>query len=418
MKKILAVLMVSWMGLLTMAQQKATLSSGQWLGELIREDGVSIVFNFEVSRNSDSIKIYLLNGTDRLEADDISIKGDSVSIRLPFFDSRFNAILLHGNTLQGTWVKRLADREQTMRFVAVHQGAKRYRFEIHRKQPVADISGRWATGFVDESTGNVIKAVGVLDQKGTYLTGSFLTRSGGYRYLEGVVDGDSLKLSGFDGGYAVYFTAKVNNDRQISGGKYFSETSSVPRIWQAVKDPKASIPDDPSLSVLRPGISRKLNFTFRDVNGHLVSFTDEPFQNKIMVIQILGSWCPNCMDETLFLNEVYQKYKSKGVGILGLAYERTADFARSQKAVNNFVKRLKVEYPVLITPVALNDPDLALKTLPQLEKIAAFPTTIFTNRNGEIQKIHPGFSNPGSGEDYEKQKQQFFEIIEGLLSEQ
>lgn len=418
MKKILTVLIASWVGLFATAQQNYTLSPGQWLGELLRDDGVSIVFNFEVSFYSDKAKVCFLNGTDSLVADEISLKGDSIYIRLPFFDSEFNAVLINANTLQGVWIKRLAEQEQVMRFAAVYLGTKRYRFEIRKKQPIANISGRWATGFVDESTGNIIKAVGVFAQKGNNLTGSFLTRSGGYRYLEGVVDGDSLKLSGFDGGYAVYFTARINSDHQISGGKYFSETSVTPRIWEAVRDSNASIPDDPSLSVRRPGVSRKLNFSFRDLKGHLVSFGDKQFQNKIMVIQILGSWCPNCMDETLFLNEVYRKYKSKGVGILGLAYERTADFARSQKAVSNFVKRLKVDYPVLITPVALNDPELALKTLPQLEKIAAFPTTIFTDRKGEIRKIHPGFNNPGSGEDFERQKQQFFEIIEGLLSEQ
>lgn len=418
MTKALWIWIVILAGLSSTAQQSRHLSSGQWRGELIREDGISIVFNFEVDQQQGKTVLSLLNGDNRLTADDIRIRNDSVFIRLPFFDSRFSAAFVNDREIRGSWIKRLADRDQVMPFIAVNHGQKRYRFEVDHDRPTADMTGRWATGFVDGTTGNTTKAIGVFTQKGTRLTGSFLTRSGGSRFLEGVVDGDSLRLSGFDGGYAVSFTAKINSDRQISGGKYFSETSPFPRTWEAVKDPDATIPEDPSLSGLRPGVSRRLDFTFKDLDGHPVSFNDLQFANKIMVIQILGSWCPNCMDETQFLNEVYDKYKSRGVGVLGLAYERTADFARSQQSVGNFVKRLNVTYPVLITPVALNDPDLALKTLPQLEKIAAFPTTVFTNRNGEIQKIHPGFNNPGSGEDYEKQKQQFFEIIERLLSEQ
>lgn len=263
----------------------------------------------------------------------------------------------------------------------------------------------------------MVKAVGVFNQKGTALTGSFLTPSGDYRYLEGVVDGDSLKLSGFDGGYAMLFTAKIDDAKKISGGKYFSGVG-IPREWEARKDATAALTGSSSATLLKQDVSPKLNFTFNDVDGKPVSITEDRFKNKVVIVQILGSWCPNCMDETVFLNDVYSKYKSKGVEILGLAYERTADFTRSQQNVKNFVKRLKVEYPVLITPVAVSDPQSAEKTLPQLESIPAFPTTIFTDRKGEIQKIHAGFNGPGTGADYEKQKKEYIEIIEDLLARQ
>jgi hypothetical protein len=82
------------------------------------------------------------------------------------------------------------------------------------------------------------------------------------------------------------------------------------------------------------------------------------------------------------------------------------------------MKRLKVEYPVLITPVAVSDPQRAEKTLPQLEKIPAFPTTLFIDRKGEIQKIHAGFNGPGTGDDYEKQKKAYYDIIDSLLAAQ
>ena len=131
----------------------------------------------------------------------------------------------------------------------------------------------------------------------------------------------------------------------------------------------------------------------------------------------MGSWCPNCLDETIFVNQLYKEYKSKGVEVLGLAYERTADFSRSAIAVKNFVRRLAIPYPVLIAPVAVSDPQRVEKTFPQLKKILAFPTTVFVGRDGTIKEVHTGFNGPGTGEDYENQKETFYRIINHLLEE-
>ncbi|HRQ49456.1 MAG TPA: TlpA disulfide reductase family protein [Agriterribacter sp.] len=399
------------------AQQKHQLSAGQWRGELERTDGNHIIFNFEVTGNAGKQILYLRNAAERLAVDDITIVKDSVFIRLPFFDSQFRAVFVNDNYIQGVWIKRLADRNLVMPFTAVNNGTKSYRFPIANKNPAADITGRWATSFSDAEHKRTTEAVGVFNQEGTAVTGSFLNAFGDYRYLEGVVDGDSLKLSGFDGGYALLFTAKIDGAGKIGGGKFFSGVGA-PKVWEATKDAAARLAGNGTSALLRQGVSPKLDFTFKDVDDKPVSINEDRFKNKVIRVQILGSWCPNCMDETVFMNEINKKYKSKGVEIIGLAYERTADFTRSQQSVRNFMKRLNVAYPVLITPVAVSDPQRAEKTLPQLEKIPAFPTTIFTDRKGEIQKVHAGFSGPGTGADYEKQQQEYYDIIDRLLAAQ
>jgi thiol-disulfide isomerase/thioredoxin len=417
MKRTVWVLTLLIGGLYAQAQQKNNLTGGQWRGELERADGNNIIFNFEVNKKADKPVIYIRNAAERLAVDDITIVQDSVFIRLPFFDSQFRAVFIDDNQIKGVWIKRLADRNLVMPFAAVNNGTKSYRFKTLVKKPVADITGRWATSFSDAEHKRTVEAVGVFKQEGNALTGSFLTPSGDYRYLEGVVDGDSLKLSGFDGGYALLFTAKIDDEKKISGGKYISGVGA-PRIWEANKDATAALAGNSSSELLKQGVPPKLDFTFKDVDGKPVSINESRFKNKVVVVQILGSWCPNCMDEMVFMAEVYKKYKSKGVEIVGLAYERTSDFTRSQQSVRNFMKRLKVEYPVLITPVAVSDPQRAEKTLPQLEKIPAFPTTLFIDRKGEIQKIHAGFNGPGTGDDYEKQKKAYYDIIDSLLAAQ
>lgn len=410
-----------WIGIIILifsnsiiAQQKPELAVGKWRGVLQRNDEKEIVFNFEVKNVAAKKIIYLLNASERLAVDDISYEGDSIFIKLPFFDSQFRAVINNKKQLQGTWIKRLADRDVVLPFTATHNES--YRFKIQQPTPLANITGRWPAVFIDTITQKKSTHIGVFEQKGNVLTGSFLTASGDYRYLQGVVDGDSLKLSGFDGGFALLFTAKINKDHTISGGRYYSGAGAAPQVWTAHKDNTAHLDDSATTGRLKKGVSPKVDFTFKDADNKTVSFNDDRFKNKVVVLQILGTWCPNCMDESELMGELHKKYKSKGLEIIGLAYERTTDFARSQAAIKNFIKRLNVVYPVLITPVAVGDPLRSEKTLPQLESIPAFPTTIFVDRKGEIQKIHSGFSGPGTGEDYIKQKEEYEQIITDLLN--
>jgi hypothetical protein len=81
-----------------------------------------------------------------------------------------------------------------------------------------------------------------------------------------------------------------------------------------------------------------------------------------------------------------------------------------------FEKRLNVQYPVLITGVAVSDSLKTEKTLPQLENIRAFPTTLFVDKKGNIVKIDTGFSGPATGEHYIQFKKEFKGIISRLLA--
>jgi peroxiredoxin len=278
------------------------------------------------------------------------------------------------------------------------------------------LTGRWKAEFLSPDGKDTSIRVGEFEQKGRVVTGTFLDPTGDFRYLEGVVDGDSLKLSCFDGGHAFSFTARVEGN-VLSGGQYFSGATAH-ETWTAVRDASAKLPDEFSLTKWRKDAG-PLNFSFKDIDGNTVSLSDDRFKGKVVLIQIMGSWCPNCMDETHFLSGFYDQYHSKGVEIIGLAYERTTDFARSQNSLRSFQQRFHVKYPMLITGVTVSDPKNALKTLPQLEgeAIVGFPTTIFLDKNGNIQKIHTGFNGPGTGAHYEEQQKEFYRVVDGLLGE-
>jgi hypothetical protein len=103
------------------------------------------------------------------------------------------------------------------------------------------------------------------------------------------------------------------------------------------------------------------------------------------------------------------------VEIIGLAYERKDDFEYASSRIRKMKEKLAVPYEVLIAGTA--DKEAAAKTLPMLNHILSFPTTIFIDRKGAIRKIHTGFSGPGTGAYYTQFVEEFNTLMDKLLHE-
>jgi thiol-disulfide isomerase/thioredoxin len=403
---VIALFSIQWL------QKPVGLENGFWRSVIQRPDGQQIIFNFQSKDSAGKKIIYVINGKEQLLVDSIETRADSVFIEMPFFESSFKAKITTEGNLEGIWIKKYGKRVQILPFNAEYNVKERFQISA---PPVANISGRWVTEFKTKNN-KADTMVAEFKQEGSRLSGTFLDPTGDYRFLDGVVSGDSLKLSTFDGAHAYFFTAKIDNAQKISGGKFYSGARSIQQ-WSAEKNEKAEVADGFGDTKIKPN-SGKLNFSFPNSdNGSKVSINDEKYKGKVVVIQILGSWCPNCMDETNFLSDYYDKNHQRGVEIIGLSYERTADFKESQKELLPFKKRFKVQYPILITGVTVSDSLRTEKTLPQLESINAFPTTIFVDKKGNIRQIESGFAGPATGEHYIEFKKEFNKIVDELLSE-
>lgn len=357
--------------------------------------------------------VFALNGDERLPMDPAIVQGDSIRIPMALFESELVAKIA-GNTQRGEWrQRRTAQQTQTLPFEA--QLGLNYRFTPDGKAANADLTGSWATDF-DSKTGRVdtTDAVGVFKQTGNRLTGTFLTSTGDYRYLEGNVFGDSLFLSCFDGGSHLYlFKARYNPATRTLTGGFWAGASGY-ESWVAQLDADAKLPDPASLTYLKPGV-KTLSVSFPEPNGKIVSLADPRFKNKVTVVQILGSWCPNCMDETNFLSPWYKRNKSRGVEVLGLAFERSPEMAVSGPKIERMKERFKIDYPVVLA--GTNDKAQASRALPDLNAIVAFPTTIIIDRKGKVRHIHTGFSGPGTGKYYDQYVEEFNRLVDKLVSE-
>ncbi|WP_089318966.1 peroxiredoxin family protein [Pontibacter ummariensis] len=390
-----------------MSSSDTALKTGPWR-VVLHTQGQEIPFIMEAKEVEGATVFYLVNGEERILLDDIQQQGDSVKIGLHIFDADLIA-KVEGNQLKGLFVKNDATPPYAIPFTAVH--GKNNRFAESPAAASYNFDGKWEVVF-DEENGNTYDAIGVFEQKDNYVTGTFLTETGDYRYLEGQVEGDQLKLSTFDGNHAYLFTATPSGDSTLQGQFYSGMTGH--ETWTAKRNENAQLASADTLTYLRPGYET-LSFTFPNLQGEPVSLSDPKYKGKVVLVQLLGSWCPNCMDETKFLAPYYEQNKDRGLEIIGLGFERSPEFEKAAARLEKMEERFDIGYDLLVAGVS--DKEAAAKALPALNHVMSFPTTIFIDRSGKVRKIHTGFSGPGTGKYYEEWVADFNKTMDELLAE-
>ena len=378
---------------------------------IVRADSLPIAFNIVEERRSDSIVWTIINAGEKILVEDIVQKEDSLLINLPFFEAQLN-LVKSSNGYQGVWYKRTSLGEQRVPILIEEESE---RLVLPGQKSKYNVSGRWSVVFTKD-TGKEYNAVAEFEQVGDSLKGTFLTATGDYRYLEGIVKDDSLVMSTFDGTHAFFFSGKIMHDGKIDRG-VFASGPVYKESWVAVKDSLGSIDETNALMQLK-GVENKLHFRFPDLDSNMIGISDDRFKNKVVIVQILGSWWPNCMDETSFLSGFYKENAAKGVEIIGLAYEYINEFSIARKNLMRFKNKFDVQYPMLITGVTSADSLRTEKTLPEMTQIKAFPSMILIGKDGTVRKTHAGYAGPATGVHHENFKQKFTEDINALLAEE
>jgi thiol-disulfide isomerase/thioredoxin len=387
-------------------------SDNNWRVVLERQDRKQVVFQLQQQKEDGKIVLDVINGAEKIRITDVKEIGDSLFFAMPTFEASFRVKMLADGNLSGIYVKGTSTKTQ---YWPLH-GYRNMtgRFDATMGNAKYTIAGKWDV-TITRANGTTRKAVAEFEQEGNKLAGTFLTPSADYRYLEGIVTGDSLKASSFDGDNARLFEARIDNTNTISGGAFYNGYSGK-ESWIAQKNDTASLPKTTDPPSLREGFS-KLNFTFKDLNSVPVSINDAKYKDKVVIVQLMGSWCANCLDETKFLSDYYINNHARGVEIIALAYELTTNRERSKKSIEKFQKLFDVQYPMLITGVTASDEQKTEKTLPQLTAIRSFPTTIFIDKKGKVREIQARFYGPGSGEYHTAYKNKFYKTVDDLLNE-
>lgn len=391
---------------------QAPLKQGVWRGVLTlseKKNEIILPFNFNVIYAKGKPVIEVLNAEEKIKVTEVTVSGDSVNFKMPVFDTEFRTVLRH-DTLSGLWINHSKKEKNKIPFEAFFGEKARFTGD---KPATVDFTGRYEVTF-NAGTADEYKAIGLFKQTGSRVTGTFLTETGDYRYLEGLAQDNTMALSCFDGAHAFLFFAgssATSGKADSLSGKLFSGISGR-EDWIAVKSDSFKLKDPERITYLKSQ-DEKIGFSFPNLQSQTVSLSDKKFENKVVIIQVMGSWCPNCMDETAYLSQVYKQYKSKGLEIVALAYERTPDFEKAKNNVLRLKNRYGADYEFLIT--GLTGAGKASESLPFLNKISAFPTTIILDRKHHVQSIYTGFSGPATGKAYEQYRLKTENLLQHLL---
>lgn len=350
-------------------------------------------------------KAFAVNADEKLEFDRVFTVKDTLHLRMELYDLELILAIKNGK-LNGLMNKRGAD--MLYRQVAFSGTAgDSHRFKKSSGGSSSALASKYQITFKNGTSGKESPAIGVFEVNNGQVKGSFLTNTGDYRYLQGNVAGDSLYLSAL-GSTAVMYKARIKGDSLTGGTSYnpFGKGSG----FSGVKNDSYALPDASKLTFLKEGHER-FDFTFKDINGREVSLSNQRFKGKVTVVQILGTWCPNCLDETKFLTE-YKK-ENPAIEVIGLAFERSAEPSFAYPKIARFIERFGVDYPVLLAGTIQE----AGEKLPQLNHVMAFPTSIIVDKNGQVRKIHTGFTGPGTGSYYEEYVKEFAAFVGQLQAE-
>ncbi len=379
------------------------LERGRYLGELKVNDTLNLPFNFDVSGETD---LTIFNATEEIKLGDITYQNDSIYIKFPVFEGYIVAKIENGK-LNGSFIKPNLNR--VMPFSA-EKNSSRF---LSTEAPKTNISGNWETVFSPDSDEDRYIAKGVFKQSGQKVTGTFRTTTGDYRFLDGVINGNILQLSTFDGAHAFLFEAEVN-DSVITGMFYSGNHWQEPFIAKRNKD--YELPDANTLTFLKKGYNR-VEFSFKDENGDLVSLDEDRFKDKVILLQIMGTWCPNCLDESKFYAEYYQQHSSEDLEIIALAFEYVQTEEKAFENIERLRKGTGITYPILLAQYGSASKVKANEKLPMLNQVLSYPTTIFIDKKKNVRKIHTGFNGPATGEKYLEFKREFENFVSLLLGE-
>ena len=382
------------------------LNNGPWLLEMEVKKGKYMPVNFQVDGQHPDYQFTLTNADEEILVDEVEVNGDSIRIQMPVFEGYISGVYT-AETLEGTFIKESLERYVPVR--ANHGIESRF---TPKSQPGVTVSGIWETVFKEED-GTTFPAKGIFKQDGSALTGTFRTNTGDYRYLEGIVDGDSLKLSTFDGAHVFLFEAGVRADSMhglfYSGNHYVAEFS-------AVRNPDFELSEPDSLTFIKPGYEG-IEFSFPDEDGEIISLSDERFRDKVVLVQIMGTWCPNCLDESKFLASYLNENPSEDLEVIALAFEYAKTPEAAFKGITRLRNRLGIDYPILLAQYGTSSKAKANEKLPMLNHVLSYPTTLFIDKQGNVRKIHTGFNGPATGEKFVEFKKDFQETVSELLAE-
>lgn len=370
-----------------------------WRGTLQMNDSTQLPFTF----TWDGQQMTIFNGEEKVVVTEIEeTSTDTTILHLPVFQTAFHVVMSE-NSWSGFWTKYDAAEPYYMPFTA-QLNSNRFDYTAPES---ASFPERWEVEF---RTGSDNPKVGIGEfqvSSDGHALGTFLTETGDYRFLEGYWDGSELRLSGFDGTHAYLFVAHGSDD-SLYGTHFSGLTYAMP--WKAIPNVDIELRNPHELTFLKEGYET-IEFNLPTLHGENIVFDGAKAEHPTL-IQIMGSWCPNCMDETNYFIELHESYAQHGLSVIGITFEYRPELEDARPAIEKMIKDMSIPYPVAFGGLASKE--TIYEVLPMIDNFMSYPTSILLDKEGRVVDIHTGFAGPGTSA-YEAYTQDMEERIESLL---
>ena len=384
------------------ARVEAQSISGLWDASVVVNGGIEVPFRFEIAGSGTAIKGSFFNGDEKVTSTTGSFENGALTLSFDEYGTKVEATLKDGR-LEGQYSRGTRGAPYPFQ-------AKRFAPAPVGDAPIPPIAGLWNIQVGKSSKGEAAWQL-IVRQSGAEASAAILRVDGDTGTLTGTYRDGKFVLSHFSGARPLRLELTPASDGTLSVVQNNDNPFTAVRADQA-RAKGLPQPSDPSRFTSVKDPTEPFRFSFPDLNGRVVSNTDEKFRGKVVIVSISGSWCPNCQDEAPFLGELYKKYRSRGLEIVSLSFEEEAQL-KNPVRLRAFMKRYGIEYTVLIP----GEPKELADRVPQGVNLSSFPTTFFIGRDGRVRAVHAGFPGKASGEFHTQAKEESTATVERLLAE-
>jgi thiol-disulfide isomerase/thioredoxin len=403
----------------TAGETKPQPPEGVWDGSIQTSAG-EVDFGIELKPQGNEISAVLTNSTDRQPFSSTAWDGAVLTMRLDYYDGTLTAHFVSPRKMEGEY-----SRQTSKGMVHIPVTLVPHQEPVPGKAWTGPtLGGDWL--FVRPGTADEDKVTLATFQQKTTATGDGKVPargilepvSGDTGLLHGSIYADAgsdahFHLSRFDGIHVLALDGDFQPDGSLKG-QLAGTASSVPFTAHRSKDIASADPNAQAGNLTRvKDPQQPFRFSGVGLSGKAIDQGSARFKGKAVIVDIFGTWCPNCHDEAPILEQLYRKYHSQGLEIVGLAYEYTDDNARSLRQIGIYQAKYGITFPLLLAG-STNEGQIE-KTLPQLVNFGAYPTTIFLDRSGHVHAIHAGFAGPSTGEKYQEVQQRMDQLTREIL---
>lgn len=392
-------------------RQRPIPQQGMWNGAVELLEGKVLPFRMSLDFSTAAKPTgYFLVGDEKTPIPEISRDGDSLIFGFSEYGAEMRG-MWNGSRWSGEYLRYRSVGTKSFKASAVPEATPVAASSLDTPGVIPP-AGNYLVSFEGQDP-SAAATVAKLWTKDGLLHGTFIAPDGDYGLLVGKQEGNGFQLSRFTGWQAIVITLAQSGGTW--SGKFYAASNDKPQAFTL--QPRADLNLETPLARQTRMKNPNAEFAFSGVSlsGETVRSTDDRFKGKALVVDIMGTWCHNCLDAAPLLQQLQDQYGKDGFEVVGLSFEISEDPALAKKNLQLYKDRFGITYTLLFCG-SLDEANVEKQIQSQIENFFAYPTTIFIDRKHKARSIHSGFKGPGTGEEYQTQVRQFHELAKQLVN--